>query len=101
MAGIGNQRDDYFAVTDFPRSSKTEMVLHVPSLAFRVVRRRVPALELSEDGLVRFAEYVCENVDAPAMGHRDSDFARAKLAGRFDRRVEHRNHHVGSFDRKA
>jgi hypothetical protein len=97
---IRNQRHSHFLIANFALSSETEVVLHVTGFTLGV-GVGVPAFEFAEDRLVRFAEHVRENVDASAMGHRDSYFARAVLACCFDSGIEHRDHHVDSLDRES
>src|SRR5688500_2229559 len=99
VARIRNERHANLVVADFPAARESQVVLHVPCLAL-CARRRVPALELTEDCLVWLLENVREDVDASAVRHRDSDFARSVLRGSVDCGVEHRNHHVGAFDRE-
>ena len=76
------------------------MVLHVSCLALGI-RGRVLSLELAEDRLVRLFENVSEHIDAAAVGHRNAHFSRTCVRSGFYQGVEHRHHHVGSFDREA
>ena len=85
---------------------RAEVVFHVAGeLLGRIVlvllRSPLGALEGSDDGLVRLAEHVGHHVQAAAMGHAEDDFAHA-VAGRGQHDlVQHRDEHVGAFDRKA
>src|SRR5215212_8727752 len=76
------------------------MVLHIACLALGG-RRCVPSLEFSEDRLVWLLKNVSQHVDASAMCHRNAYFLRAQRSRRFDRRIEHRHHHISAFDREA
>ena len=77
-----------------------KVILHVSSLTL-IVYGGVFSFELGEDRLVRLAESMREDVDAPAMCHRDGDFLSALSSGHVYCHVEHRNESVGAFDREA
>src|SRR3982750_4167603 len=101
MTRIRDEHDfDLSTLREIPRSNRTEVVLHIASLADRISGCVLP-LELLEDRRVWLAERVRENIDAPAMRHRQIDFACAERSRAFDRHFKHRHKHIGAFNRKA
>ena len=103
MARVRRQRDLDLARSGLARTRGGEVVLDVTRTAFWVGDNGVDrplTLELAQDRLVRAADRVTEDVQAPAMGHPDHDLVRAVGGGDLDRLVEHRDEHVEPFERE-
>src|SRR5215472_12680517 len=78
----------------------TEMIFHV-ARALDVVWSERAALELVENGLMRLAHDMRENIQAPAMGHAQHNFLHAQGAAALDDLLQRRNHRFPAVNPKT
>ena len=105
VARIGRQRyGDVLAVRGSVYALGAVMVFHVASAGVPALGLRgflaMPALELLQDGFVRYVDHMGQHVEAATVRHPDDCLARAVCRGELDREVEHRHRHVETFDRE-
>src|SRR5262249_13382519 len=77
-----------------------EMILHVAG-ALDLIRGRGTALELVEDGAMRFAHDLRQHVESAAVGHADDDLFHPERAAALDYLLERRDHRFGAVETEA
>src|SRR6185437_1971402 len=75
------------------------VILHIARAL--LVREIVAALELGEDRKRRFAEYVDEHIEAPAMRHADDDLLDPRKAASLHEIIEQRDERIAALEREA
>ena len=100
MRRIGGERQVNVVVVELAVRRGAEVIFDV-ARAFDLVRRRRAALELVEDGAVRFAHDLREHVQPAAMGHADDDLLDAQRAAALDDLLERRNHRFAAVEAEA
>ncbi len=100
MRRVGGQRQMHLVAVELAIRRGAEVVLHVAG-ALDVVGRRRAALELVEDGAVRLAHDLGEDVEAAAMGHAEHDLAHAEIAAALDDLLERRDHRLAAVEAEA
>src|SRR5687767_3217087 len=76
------------------------MVLHVAA-APRDIGMQMLISEFFKDCCVRLFEYMCKNIDAPAMRHCNNNLARVGTRCGFDEGIHHGHEHIATLDGKA
>ncbi len=100
MRRVGGQRQVHLVAVELAVRRGAEVVFHVAG-AFHVVGRRRAALELVEDGAVRLAHDLGEDVEAAAMGHAEHDLAHAEIAAALDDLLQRRHHQFAAVQAEA
>src|SRR4051812_3645753 len=101
VARVGDESDRDVTGRRRPRPLRAEVVLDIAAsslLARDDSLDRALAFELTQDRLVRPPDDVREDVQPAAMRHPQHDLVSAVPRSELDRLVEHRNHHVETFD---
>src|ERR1051325_7832611 len=97
MARVWWQREAHFAaIRRHAFTGGALVVLHVALICGKLRMHRT--FESSEDTFTQTADHVCEHIQAPAMGHTESDRFDAARGGSIDQTVEQRNDRFAAFE---
>src|SRR5262249_39356834 len=95
----GQRKMDSIAV-EVPVGGGAKMIFDV-ARAFDIIRRKGAALEFVENGPMRLAHDLGENIQASAVGHAEHNVLDAQGATALDDLFERRNHRFAAVESKA